>query len=113
MEQFDMQMKGEYPWAAATLENGNLVFTTRDGLWQALQDGFFFIDVLPELDLSAGDLFATNFYHSRAGGPLDVYQDFKAWTADRLAEHEGYFPRDTHQVEQFFLERPGHLPFDV
>ncbi|QYG08883.1 2OG-Fe(II) oxygenase family protein [Janthinobacterium sp. PAMC25594] len=99
-----MLTKSEYPWASAKLENDALVFAAPGGLSQALQDGFFFIDIPAQLDLSAGDLFATNFYQSCSGGPFDSYQGFHAWSADRLAEHEGYFVRDTDQVEQFFLE---------
>lgn len=94
-----------YVWASAQLDAGNLVFDKPDGFQRAVADGFFFVEVPPSFSLFFGDLFATNFYLAKEGIARDRYRGFHDWTADRLAEREGYFLRKVDQVEQFFLER--------
>ena len=99
-----MTTNTKYQWAAARLDQDRLQFDSHDGLERALADGFFFVDMPQGIDLSAGDCFAENFYRSCQGDKLDTYRGYKKWTADTLANHEGYFLRDVDQVEQFFLE---------
>jgi len=93
-----------YEWAAARLDDRELIFDTPDGFERALADGFFFVGKPVRFDPTAGDRFAANFYLSRNGGNDDDYRGFRAWGAARLAEREGYYCRDADQVEQFFLE---------
>jgi hypothetical protein len=93
-----------YEWAAARLEDGELIFDTPDGFTRALDDGFFFVQKPVGFDLTAGDRFATNFYLNNGGGADDAYRGFRVWDAARLAEREGYYCRNADQVEQFFLE---------
>jgi hypothetical protein len=94
-----------YQWATARMINNELVFEARDGLERALHDGFFFVQAPATLKLFSGDMFATHFYLPKSSGSHDRYCGYRSWTADRLAEHEGYFLRKADQVEQFFLER--------
>ncbi|ETS31926.1 hypothetical protein BB987_20695 [Photorhabdus temperata] len=99
-----MNINNRYEWASSKLQNGRLLFDTTDGFRRAVKDGFFFIKAPDTLNLSSGDLFATNFYLPKTGNSYDAYRDFKSWTTEKLAEREGYFLRNADQVEQFFLE---------
>lgn len=100
-----MTKTAEYEWASARLDEGRLVFDKPDGFQRAVADGFFFVEAPTSFSLFFGDLFATNFYLSKEGDASERYRGFHDWTADRLAEREGYFLRKVDQVEQFFLER--------
>ncbi len=93
-----------YEWAAARLDDRELIFDTADGFDRAVADGFFFLKKPDGFDLTAGDRFAANFYLDRSGGDDDEYRGFRAWDVAQLAEREGYYCREADQVEQFFLE---------
>lgn len=100
-----MNILDSYEWATARYDKGNLIFDMPDGFARALIDGFFFVQKPTQLNLTAGDRFAANFYLDSCSDNNDTYRGFRAWNAKRLAERDGYYCRDADQVEQFFLER--------
>ncbi|MFK0271629.1 2OG-Fe(II) oxygenase family protein [Pseudomonas asiatica] len=99
-----MNQNNNYTLASAELIGKKLTFDSDDGFHRAITDGFFFIKS-PHIDLTAGDLFATNFYLPVGSGDCAPYQGFYKWTEETLAHREGYFLRSADQVEQFFLEQ--------
>jgi hypothetical protein len=101
-------MKTQYKLQTSEIVNDKLLFDNHErGFLTALNDGFFFLKMPEELDLSGGDLFATNFYKNKEGAQifLDQFRGFKQYTPDKLDKHEGYYCREVDQTEQFFLER--------
>jgi isopenicillin N synthase-like dioxygenase len=94
-----------HDWQIARLRDGALVFEAPAGLSRAIEDGFFFVEQPAGLDLSPGDRFAQSFYLPKDGNAPDPYSGFTHWTAEQLAQHEGYYRREVDQTEQFFLER--------
>lgn len=96
----------EYNLQTSQVKEGKLYFEKgQQGFYQALKDGFFFLKMPQDIDLTPGDNFASNFYKDKNGQDLDNYKGFKTYTPDKLAEHEGYYCRDVDQTEQFFLEK--------
>ncbi|USR64404.1 hypothetical protein NFC79_16930 [Providencia stuartii] len=100
-----MIKNNSHSWAKGKLIKNELVFDSPYHLRQAFNDGFFFIEKPHNLNLDAGDIFASEFYHPKNGLPNDEYRGFKHWTASKLAKWQGYFIRGNDQVEQFFLEK--------
>ncbi|MBP6122792.1 MULTISPECIES: 2OG-Fe(II) oxygenase family protein [Providencia] len=92
-------------WATGKLIKNDIIFDSPDGIKKAFQDGFFFIEKPHSLSLEAGDIFASEFYHSKMHKPNDEYRGFKTWTSEKLGKRQGYFIRSNDQVEQFFLEK--------
>jgi len=78
----------------------------KEGFLTAISDGFFFLEQPKNIDLSPGDIFASNFYKDRGDDTrYDDYRGFKNFTSDKLAKNEGYYCRNQDQTEQFFLEK--------
>lgn len=96
----------QYNLQTSRIREGRLSFDNgRQGFYQSLKDGFFFLEMPKEIDLTPGDNFASNFYKDKNGNNLDDYRGFKIYTPDKLAKHEGYYCREVDQTEQFFLEK--------
>lgn len=99
MKQYNLQI--------SQIIDDKLIFDNQEkGFFTALHDGFFFLKIPDGIDLSSGDLFATNFYKDKHNAhPLNDFRGFKQYTPDKLAQHEGYYCRKVDQTEQFFLEK--------
>ncbi|MGJ5833731.1 2OG-Fe(II) oxygenase family protein [Streptomyces ossamyceticus] len=92
------------PWQRATLRNGALEFEQPSGLFDALNDGFFFVRQPSGMSLTAGDRFANSFHLPQDPAGSDPFRGFKRFTPDRIGDRQGYFCREADQTEQFFLE---------
>lgn len=102
-----MRQSSGWNWQKACLDANGLTFEHKEGLDQALRDGFFFVRTDSEMDLNAGDAFAQNFYLPRTSDQHSgqyPYRGFHHWLESQLGKHQGYFLRDEDQTEQFFLE---------
>lgn len=87
------------PWTTARHGGAQLNFDTSTGFERALVDDIFFVPKPVGFDPTAGDRFAANLYLDGSGGDDDKYRGFRAWRAAGPAEREGYYCRDSDQVE--------------
>lgn len=99
--------------ARSQLVGEHLVFEETDGFIRALQQGFFLIRIPEEVDTTAGDLFAANFFKPSDGGELDRFRGYR--NAVVPEEYQGYFDREHDQWENFYIESANwaFLPNDV
>ncbi|MDG9719749.1 2OG-Fe(II) oxygenase family protein [Streptomyces sp. DH24] len=69
---------------------------------RALRDGVFFLEIPAELDLSAGDAFARQFYRGPSAAPYGRFRDIGS---DHFGDPLLGFHQRINQIEQFLLER--------
>ena len=82
--------------ALAEIDQGRLCFASSDGLSKAVQDGFFYLRMPPDFDVSAADDFCHRFY----GEENEV--DYQSIELD--SPYQGYFDRPHDQWENLYLE---------
>ena len=88
--------------AHSKLIGNNLVFDEVDGMKQSLEQGFFLVKIPEDVDTTAGDVFAENWFKARDGGNLDPFRGYRELTVP--GEDQGYFDREHDQFEHFFIE---------
>ncbi|MFE2938523.1 2OG-Fe(II) oxygenase family protein [Streptomyces sp. NPDC059255] len=69
---------------------------------RAFRDGVFLLEIPGELDVSAGDSFAHQFYEGPAAAPYGRFRDIGS---DRFGDPLLGFHQRINQIEQFLLER--------
>lgn len=82
--------------ALAEINRDRLCFENSDGLSKAIQDGFFYLRIPSDLDVSAADAFCHRFYEK--GNEVD-YRSIKL-----DSPYQGYFDRPHDQWENLYLE---------
>ncbi len=98
---------GIYELQKACVEGARLLFDKSYGFDQALNDGFFLVQIPEEINLKAADSFAKNFYKDKTdcGDPDNKYRGYKAIGPENFGDPLLGFHRRKYQIEQFLLER--------
>lgn len=101
------------PIARSHLKGEHLVFEETDGFTRALRQGFFLVRIPEDVDTTAGDLFAANFFKQCDGGELDSFKGYRNVVVP--GDYQGYFDREHDQWENFYIESANWaiLPGDV
>ncbi|QEU90231.1 isopenicillin N synthase family oxygenase [Streptomyces kanamyceticus] len=86
----------------ARIADGALDFGDSGVRNRAFRDGVFLLEIPPELDVSAGDAFARQFYEGPAATPYGRFRDIGS---DRFGDPLLGFHQRINQIEQFLLER--------
>ncbi|AQW56329.1 hypothetical protein SHXM_09792 [Streptomyces hygroscopicus] len=93
---------GEARLEKARMSSGELSFVDSGARDQAFRDGVFFLEIPAEIDVSAGDAFAEQFYRGPSTAP---YGRFRTLGSDRFGDPLLGFHQRINQIEQFLLER--------
>lgn len=83
------------------IEGGRLGFANDQDRRQAFADGVFLLTIPAELDITAADQFASEFYR----GDASPYGHFKNIRANQFDDELLGFHQRVDQIEQFLLER--------
>lgn len=98
----DQPTLGEAQLEKARISSGELCFMDSSAQDRAFSDGVFLLEIPAEVDVSAGDAFAQQFYC----GPSTVpYGRFRTIGSDRFGDPLLGFHQRINQIEQFLLER--------
>lgn len=97
----------------AKIVDGKLTFDRQSGFSRALEQGFFFVEIPPEIDTTPGDLFVSHFHEPKSGDVLDEFRGYREVKVP--GEYQGYFDRERDQWENFFIEKQNWnlLPLTV
>ena len=89
-----------------------LVFRNeRDGIKNALSDGFFLLKIPSGVDFEGGDKFVNNFFKDKDNSNEDDNQ-YKGYRDINLPDtYQGYFDREHDQWENFYIEMTNWKDF--
>lgn len=96
----------------AWIERGRLSFSNNEDRCQAFSSGVFLLHIPSELDVTAPDQFAREFFR----GDASSYGGFRKLTAEHFDDELLGFHQRADQVEQFLLERRfwiSHYPTEI
>lgn len=113
-----MSNDNKYYLQKAEIVEDRLIFNNDRGFEKALEDGFFLVRIPDEVDLTAADTFAKNFYKPKSNfdDPSRQFKGFSAMTHDVFGDPLLGFHKRKYQIEQFLLERrfwQEHYPSEV
>lgn len=97
----------------ARIDDGVLTFESGGARDRALAEGVFFMEIPDDLDVTAGDEFARQFY---LGPGAEPYGRFRGLEYDKFGDPLLGFHQRVNQIEQFLLERrfwEGHFPAEI
>lgn len=87
----------------ARVAGGQLHFDGATALDEALRHGIFSVEIPPEMAMTAGDLFAHNFFRAKEGDELDEFRGYREVHLE--AGYEGFVDHEVDQWENFYAER--------
>lgn len=98
----------------AKITEGKLTFDEKDGFLRALDEGFFYVQMPANFDISAAKKLALNFYKDKSPPPTDPENIYKGYNGGPNSFFKsplfknGYIDRENNQGESLYL-----LPDDV
>lgn len=98
----DCPALGEARLERARAVGGVLDFGGSGARSRAFRDGVFLLEIPGELDVSAGDTFARQFFEGSAAAPYGRFRDIGS---DHFGDPLLGFHQRINQIEQFLLER--------